>query len=738
MLTKLQKLFYIAGFNILAIHSFLGCQEPPAQYQIAPTALFHHPERIGVNLGTWATYGAQQFSSNVLMNPGFEGAIDRVFVFVNTTTWNTFFDQSGWGYDDGYWDGATYRVMSGVSEGVTGTVVSSLYADPGNGLPAYTTSSALPSLDPFDAIVITKVTNTDPVPVWWIPYTELIAVDPTQARPGSPGTQSLKMMPDPIVPAEVNFYLDAESDHAGKFLIVSGQWKFSIWAKSDAVDPILQVMFRRINGTDPFLLTTFPITSDWQEYTIVFDPEDTGYAQTLQLQLLATGMDGSVWIDDIFLGSRVSNSNFPFREPVVNLLKQLQPSFIRDTQGQLGDTFTNRVASLWGRRAVNSRFYNAPPSIMTCYSITDLLNLCKATSANPWIIVPPVLTPDESYDFGVYLAENASKNEFSKVILEFGNENWNYQFRSTGIPYADVHGVVAERTFQNIVAGAGRNVNLIKVVNGQYVNPSLTMDFLNSTPSAEGVAVSPYIFTELNSGSSELTNLTELFSTDTYMEDTAALVSAVNKQLCVAETNLTTQDGNAPSSERDQYTAGAAAGAAVAMRLLNNLTLKVEPQCIYSFSQYDFYSFSANDYVKLWGITRDLSPTLLLRPQGLAMSMLNQVIGGSVYAVAPAEGEELDNLSVVVFRKNKNWNFAAVNPNPDPAEVLITFPNDGRTLPLKQLTLNYATGPLDTNEEDENVTILETTIHQNARSVTFSIPAWGLVVGKGGTPLPPL
>lgn len=735
MKKELFKSLPFLGWLFLTLQPAMA-QEPPAHYQVAPTAVYDKPERIGVNIGTWTTYGAQQLNSNILMNPGFEGDIDRVFVFVNSTTWNTFFDQPGWGYDDGYWDGASYRVMSGASEGATGTVVSSLYANPTNDLPAYTTDGALPALSSLDAIVLSKTTNTDPVPIWWIPYPELIAVDPTQARPHSPGTQSLRMTPGDPVPAEVNFYLDAESDHAGKFLVVSGPWKFSIWAKATAETPVLQVMFRRINGTEPFLLTTFDLTSEWKEYTIEFTGEDTGYAQTLQLQILATGSDGSIWVDDVFLGPIQSNPSFPFRKEVVELLSELRPSFLRDTQGQLGDSFANRIQALWGRRAVSSRFYAAPRSLSTCYSINDLLTLCKAVGSNPWIVVPPVFTPEEAFNLGKFLGKKASKKDFSKVIVEFGNENWNYQFRSTGIPYADVHGVVAEKTFENIVAGAGRGVNLIKVVNGQYVSPSVTMDFLNSTPSADAVAVAPYFFPVFDSSTSELENLTALFSTDTYMADTAALVAGANSKLFVYETNLTTVDGDASAEERDTYTAGAAAGASLAMRLLNNILLKVDPQCIYCFTQYDIYSFSAGGFVKLWGISRDLSPTLLLRPQGLAMSMLNQVIGGKVYNAAPQSGETLDNLVVVAFRKNEKWDFAAVNPNPDPANVQVSFPNDGRALPFKLVTLNYAASPLDTNEEAENVTLLTSTITQDARTATFTIPAWGLVVGKGGEPLP--
>lgn len=724
------------GFAILFLGLQLSAQEPPAQYQVSPTSIYDKPERIGVNLGTWATYGAQQFSTNILMNPGFEGELDRVFVFVDSTSGNTFFDQPGWGYDDNYWAGASYRVMSGTSEGSTGTVTSSLYSDPITGLPAYTVVGTLPTLDAFDAIVLTKMTNTDPVPIWWIPFPEQISVDPTDPRPCSPGMQSLKMTPSAEQPAEVNFYLDAESDHAGKFLLVAGKWKFSIWAKSDGVDPVLNVMFRRINGTDPFLLTSFNLNNEWQEYSITFDAEDTGDPQTLQLQLQATSSEGSIWVDDVFLGPIQSNSNFPFRKEVVSLLREMRPSFIRDTQGQLSDAFFNRVQSLWGRRATTSRYYNAPPSIATLYSIGDLLTLCKATEANPWIVVPAVFSSEEAYELGRYLAAHASKKEFSKVIIEFGNENWNYQFRSAGVPYVNVHGILAENSFQNIVAGAGRGVNLIKVVNGQYVNPIGALGFLLSAPSADAIAVAPYFFPELNTGTSELDNLTELFATDTYMEELAIYATAVNKKIFVYETNLTTVEGDAPPSERDAYTTGAAAGASLAMRLINNMKLKVDPQCIYSFSQYDIYSWSAGDYVKLWGITRDISPTLRMRPQGLAMNMLNKVISGSVYNVTPIGEEALNNLAVVAFRNSERWNVAAVNPNPDPATIQVYFPEDGRELPLKLLTLHYMTSPLDTNEDEENVTIVNTTVHQEARTATFTIPAWGFVVGKGGDPLP--
>ncbi|HXD91155.1 MAG TPA: hypothetical protein VNU00_08840, partial [Candidatus Binataceae bacterium] len=78
--------------------------------------------RIGLNLGLWKTQGAQQFSSNVLMNPGFEPLLDRAIVIVKETASGGFSDNDPTlARPDNFWNGATFQVRTGISAGQGGT-----------------------------------------------------------------------------------------------------------------------------------------------------------------------------------------------------------------------------------------------------------------------------------------------------------------------------------------------------------------------------------------------------------------------------------------------------------------------------------------------------------------------------------------------------------------------------------------------------------------------------------------
>lgn len=412
--------------------------EAKTEWEIAPQVMLEDVERIGINLGTWTTWGAEQFSKNVLMNPGFEGYLDRVVVIVSQADKTFFSDEPDWGYNDDYWKDADFEVHTGTSKGAKGKILHSLRKGP-DGLPRYTTDMPLPPLGNRDIIILTKFGNEDPVPLWWIDANSKtrVHIDTSERRPFSSGTQALSLEPKIDAAAEINHYLDAITDRAGKLLPVNGKWRFSIWARSDISDNTLKVFFRRLNGTPAFFDQTIPLTNEWKEHSIDFQAEDLGDPQTLQLKIAAVGTGGKVWIDDVFLGPLQETNGTNFRSEIIDTLLKIKPSFIRDTQGQLGDTFNNRIADIYARRATSSRAFAGVRSLATPYSIPDLLELCHSAKANPWIVIPPTFSDEEAFLLGQYLGQHADKKIFSKVIVEFGNENWNWVFRATGIPYPE-------------------------------------------------------------------------------------------------------------------------------------------------------------------------------------------------------------------------------------------------------------------------------------------------------------
>lgn len=711
-------------FFVAAVCFFRCFAEGAVELQVEPKALFDETERIGINLGTWTTWGAEQFSGNILMNPGFEGYVDRVIVVNARSDVSSFSDDADWGYDDDYWKGAFFEVRTGAAKGTYGKITHSLRKGT-NGLPQYVTEKPLPPLALQEIITLTKLGEDEQVPLWWIADSSKgrVSIDKIEKRLGSTGVQSLVLEPSAGAPAEVDHYLDAMADKAGKLLLVEGAWRFSFWAKSNIVGNTIHLFFRRINGEKAFFEQIVPLSDEWKEYTFDFQANDRGVPQTLQLKMGAVGDRGKVWVDDVFLGPVQPDNKTSFRQEVVDVLLKLKPSFIRDTQGQLGDTFKNRIADIYSRRAIASRAYAGVRSLSTGYSIPDLLQLCRAVGANPWIVIPPTFSGEEALALGKFLAQNANKTLFSTVIVEFGNENWNWLFRATGIPYPQTHGYIAEQIFEQVQLGAGAVVNLRKVVNGQFASPEKAVEFARSTPSADTLAIAPYLFMSMETGSSPQQNLPAMFASgQEAMKQIVDLLKPLKKNLAIYEINLHTTEGSATTHERELYTAGEAAGSALAKRLIEGMVLGIHPEMVFSLSQFDTAAQNQSR-AKLWGVTRDFGVTSRLRPQGLAMIMLNGVVGGALHLLTPIEGG--DELTAVAFNQHGQWKAAVVNASEVVQEIVVTFP-EGK-LPTSSWTL-HAKAPLDTNEDAENVVVAASTLESKGRTISFTVPPWGLVV----------
>ena len=156
------------------------------QMSVNPAVAVQDPKRIGMNIAHWTVWGPEQFSRNILMNPGFEGKIDRIVAIVSRTDENSFSDQRDLGQQDGYWVGGTFDIRSGPYAGTKGTITNSLRAG-ADGLPQYFTDSPLPPLNEKDIIIVTKVNDSDPVSQWWIPDPSIgrVLIEPNETRPGS-------------------------------------------------------------------------------------------------------------------------------------------------------------------------------------------------------------------------------------------------------------------------------------------------------------------------------------------------------------------------------------------------------------------------------------------------------------------------------------------------------------------------------------------------------------------------
>ena len=694
---------------------------------VAENPLVASTQRLGLNTSYWTTYGAEQYMRNILKNPGFEGKVDRIVAIVQRTDKNSFSDASGLGQDDGYWNGATYDVRSGPSVGHTGKISESLKSGFG-GLPQYFPEGNLPGLEENDVIVLIKFSNPNPVEQWWIPQQSIpyVKVVDQIHRPGSDGNNLLVLSPEDGNTAEINFYLDMLTEKYGKLLSCSGPWRLTFWIKGEGKEPEVSTFFRRINAST-FVKKDFTPTSEWQKMEFDFTPEDRGPDGPLQFQLTSKGDGTRIYVDDIALGPIQGAGEDIWRQDVVEMIKKLRPAYLRDWQGQTSDTFDNRVAADYARKPYIQRAFGGQGESSFSFSIPDFLALCQQVQANPWIVVPTTLGDKELQGLGNFLSHYANKDIFSEVVVEFGNENWNWAFRSQGIPLPASHGAVAERAFQFIAAAAGPEVPMRKAINGQFANPSLCEEFVNGSPSADLLGVAPYFFTQMEAGSTEEEILKEMFAVnDKNYRQINDFLDQKEKKLGIYEINLHTTTGNAPTQERERYVPSAAAGSALAKHLLVALENKASPICVHCFAQISTKATEVpnNGDIALWGICRDVSTTKRFRPTGLALQMINEVVAGSIHKT---NGEETSPVKATAFRTADQWGAALVSSHPEIATVSLQFPKDERKLPTHSKVLD-AQSPFDNNENEEQVKIVSKTISPDDRTITVQIPPYGFVI----------
>jgi hypothetical protein len=700
---------------------------PPARFQAGSSIAVADVQRIGMNLGLWSYWGAEQLSANVIKNPGFEGVIDRAIVVVKRAGADGFVDDAEWlRRKDGFWKGAKFDVRTGASAGRHGVLAGS-GESASDHLPEYKTAEAAPPLGPGDIVAVTRVDDKEIPLQWWIPEgsKERVKAEAGDRRPGSPGLRSVALNSAPGRPVELISYLDTIGERAGKLLPVAGPWRFSCWVRSREGAGALTVEFRR-TGARTFLSKTVTPGRQWRQVQFDFSGDDHGPAEPLELHLRASGDQGVVLLDDVTLGP-VQSGRTAFREEVVRVLRELQPGYLRDWQGQLGDTIENRLAAPFARRA--SRYRPGDDESDYGYSLPEFLELCAQIGANPWIILPPTISDQEASTLGRYLAANCGREKFREVLLEFGNENWNSIFRPAGINDPAAHGQAAERAFHLLREAAGAKVQLRTVVNGQHANPEYAVRFARHAPSADILAIAPYFQYSLAAGTPQQDRLAGLFVDDGgKLSEAAREIKSLGKEISVYEVNLHTLEGKANGEDRDPVTAGAAAGAALARVMMEGLTHGAKRQCVYNLAEFDAHLAGGEGFARLFGVVRDLGPTLRLRPSGLAVAMINQAMAGDLMHTIRLDSAADREVSVYFFRSGSAWSAVAVSSSPIEREVTIEFESNASAQSPKRLLRLHADTPWSTNEERADVKISEQAIYLRDRTASFSMSPYGMAV----------
>lgn len=665
--------------RLLLIAFLCGVQAPPAddivEAVVSRSPSLAAPSRIGLNLGVWTSWGAEQLSANVLMNPGFEGVIDRAIVAVRGPQGDSFSDDTDWlARSPGFWNDAAFYVLTGREAGKQGTILRSSGT-------SFQHARPLPGLASGDIVAVTKTDDQQLPTQWWLEG-QGHASDPASPRPGSPGRRSLRLVPHSAAAS----YLDAIGDRAGKLLPLTGEWTLSLWARAAKASGKLRVRIER-SGTPAFLNVLIPIETEWREYRWTIQPADTGAPATLSVRF-ANESDGvTVWLDDACLRPRTANPT-AFRDEVVETLRTIRPGYLRDWQGQLGDTLANRLAPAHARRATRYRPGGAEATDFA-YSLPDFLALANEVGANPWVVLPTTFTPAEWAEAGSFLRAKADEYGFREVVVEFGNENWNELFRPAGILSTAALTEAAALAFTRLREGSGNDPRIRPVLGGSFANLSQHETLWERTPPSTMLAFAPYWAYDPTQP--------RAFFPDDHIRRLRTLSN--RHETAIYEMNAHSLSGSASAETVNQILAAPATAAALAWNTIGALQAGVERICIYTLAGFDTMGEGGGRLINLFGVTRDLAAPNRFRPEGDALVLLNQAISGSYHAVETSSPD----VRGAAFATAEGWRVVLVSRSAAPQRVRLLFPN----IPTRS-----------------------TTLRSRSRAVEVYLPAFGIRVAE--------
>ncbi len=744
-------------------------------------------KRIGINVGSRSRWGAAQFLKNLIDNPGFEPGVygsvahvadgssgSRIVQDFWDTTWNN--DQFNVGQPVGFWDGADYEIVYGPAAGRTGTVSS--FVHEGNRYVFYLDEDGT-SPNEWDVLFVRKSWNG-------LAAADQYAVPDPATRPGSPGVQSLRLThTGQAWEASYSFYMDSawrDGDRtSGKMLIVKGNWQVEFWARGADEGDQLRVRFFR-EGEADFIDETVTLTSQWAQYT--FDshvpagmdpigPYTSGeYHPILGFSFTVPQSGDEVWVDDVSLHNTDHQNPTVFTDAYVNRLKELQPGILRNWSNQFGSTLEVQLAEPETRKTQGYRPHDRIPGSYS-YSLHEFLELCQEVGAEPWYVIPPTFSPGDLANLTAYLASPAGSGEpyadqraalgqsapwtqvFPTIHLEFGNELWGAASGSDPFWGASLLGGVrlgsiAHDRFETLKAHPDYDPSEINlIIGGQAGYPGRQGEIDSNSTAHDSIALAPY-FGELDTYATDEEIFYPLLARP--LDDVATgrvrqsqdELDNVNQgtALAVYELNFHTTSGSIPLDTRNDFVTGQGGALALALHHLVYLKeLEIRDQTAFSSLQYAF-RMGNGEYVRLWGMLRDLEGTGRKRPTWLGVELINKAIRGDMITTthtgdnpgwqqAPINGVsatiEVDYLQSFAFREGPIYAMVLFNLNlEDTLSVNLQMPFVSAPNPVRYQVASDSIH--SDNEEAENVSIEASQLSGSGGTYSLDLPPHSLTV----------
>ena len=707
------------------------------------------------------------------------------------TSWNN--DQYGIGQPEGFWDGADYEIVYGPAKGQAGTVAD--FTHENNHYTYYLDGDSTP-LEHSDVMFVRQQLDgtLDVAPGRW----DTMSADPTETRPGSPGQQSMRLTaPDQTWKASYEFFMDSpwrDGDrNAGKLLLVKGNWHLEFWAKGNYAGAQLRARFYREGEVD-FIDETVSLSTDWQKFEFdVYVSEgadspgpytDEEYHPLLGFAFYVPNTDDEAWVDDVALYRADYTNPTAFTDKFVNRLKDLNPGILRNWSNQFGDTLDQQLAEPWARRTQGWRPHEREAGEYS-FSLHEFLELCQEVGAEPWYVIAPTFSPEDLVNLVEYLAgpsDAASSHDvaaasltenglhpyadqraalgqsgpwtdvFPIIHLEFGNELWGSASGSDPFFGASLLGgtrlgAIAHDRFGILQSSPFYNSTMFNlIIGGQAGWPDQQTNIEGHSSNHDSIALAPY-FGILDQWDDDATIYYPLFAAPFDWANTGRMgqckanidIFGQETELAIYEINFHTTSGAAPLDVRNDFVTGLDGGIALPLHMLVYMRdLGIVNQT--AFTALGFatnFSTNPGEWVRLWGLLRDLEATGRKRPTWLGVELANKAIQG-------------DMLVTVQGSANPSWVQTAINGVETETEVgyvqSFAFQDDGDSYSVvlfnlsldetQQVRLNLPTQPQsqaaryelasasihDDNEDAENVSIQTTQLTDFADQYELTLP----------------
>lgn len=635
-------------------------------------------------------YDSNQMMKELLFrNPGFEGQVFQSVVRLGpgATASSVIEDQPFTQWPSGFWNGATYEIIGsqGTAQGRTGTITASLAPNRANP-PSDPNGSAQGTTYVFSDSDPNRIAAADDYMIlrrvdrggsgggaafssWGVSASGggVVTTESADLPVGTTGQQCVRLTADQ---AGQQAGVSGMFDTMTGFLRLNGQFRLAFKAKGVGGANRLYVSVRR--GSTPYLSQTVQLTTDWADYTYSFPvSEDVAVSGALGVNLSATAQSDAL-VDDVSLRQTDSSASNPteYRDDVVNAIAGLNPGVIRYQNWQdLGDSLDNVLATPFARMRSGYGAYVTSENNMMA-GLHEHLVLCEHIGADPWYPVPVTFSAQEAANLMEYLGGPTNTpygylraqrghptpwtSVFNRILLEFGNENWNNSaYRGGAITRSESCGQRASEIFTVIKASPYYSAAQVQcILGGQSGNWGYNLTMHNHSSQHDVVTLAPYMSPRVDSFETNgLIDIEKLFGPlfagvewwSTVPGPTTGLM-AYNRDniqassrpvpLSVYEVNLHTTQGSISQAALDGYVPSVGAAIAIAGHMLEMVKeIGCTDQVFFSLAGYE-YAFTASDntsrIARLWGATIDMGKTNRKRPQYYAQRMVNDALAGDL------------------------------------------------------------------------------------------------------------